>query len=77
MSLIKYSHRRKIEFGVLKIQVEKEENGINEEKKKKREEVGRRWGEIETTLFLSTLDMKAFTECFKTEYRVQQKGISN
>lgn len=63
MSLIKYSHRRKSEFGVLKIQVKKEENGINEEKTKKREEIGKTLGEIGTTLFLSTLDMKAFTEC--------------
>lgn len=34
--LIKYNHRRKFGFGVLRIQVEKEENGNNEEKKKER-----------------------------------------
>lgn len=50
---------------------------VSMKKKKKREEIGRRRGEIGTTLFLSTLDMKAFAECFKTEFRVQQKGISN
>lgn len=74
--LIKYNHRRKFGFGVLRIQVEKEENGNNEEKKK-REEIGRRLGEIGTNLCLSTLDMKASTEFCKTEFRVQQKGISN
>lgn len=50
---------------------------MKEKKKKKREEIGRRLAEIETNLCLSTLDMKASTECYKTEFRVQQKGSPN
>lgn len=45
--------------------------------RKKREQMGSRRDEIGTILFLSTLDIKAFNECYKTEFRVQQKGISN